>query len=47
MSKESEKIIDAFQKGSDDKRLKKPYQNPYNKNSQKSKYKSYRKGYNE
>ena len=33
MSKESVKIIDAYQQGSNDKRLK-VYKNPYNKNSE-------------
>ena len=47
MSKESESIIKAYQRGSDDKRSKRPYKNVFNKNKEKSKHKAYRNGYNE
>jgi hypothetical protein len=47
MSKESEAIIKAYQLGSNDKRLKKPYRNPFNKNKNRSKHRAYRNGYNE
>ena len=46
MSKESIKIIDANQMGQSDKRLKKPYKNPFCKNRQKDKHRAYRMGYN-
>ena len=36
MSKESDVIIKAYRIGSNDKRLKKPYKNPFNKNKDKS-----------
>jgi len=47
MSKESEKIIGAYHMGSNDKRLKRPYKNPFKKNSEKTKYIAYRNGYHE
>jgi hypothetical protein len=40
-SKESEKVVDAYYQGMNDKRLNKPYNNPFNKNSKKSKHKAY------
>ena len=46
MSKESEKIINAWQRGETDKRNGKPYINPYNRNSERHKYKAYNNGYN-
>ena len=46
MSKESEKIINAWQRGETDKRAGKPYVNPYNRNSERHKYKAYNNGYN-
>ena len=47
MSKESNAIIKAYQKGSNDKRLNKPYKNNFNKNKERSKHRAYRNGYNE
>lgn len=47
MSKESNVIIDAYQLGDDDKRLNRPYKNPFNKNRQKDKYKAYKNGFNQ
>ena len=47
MSKESDAIIKAYQKGNNDKRLKKPYKNIFNKNKERSKHRAYRNGYNE
>ena len=46
MSKESNRITEAYYKGENDKRLGKPYNNPYHKNSERDKYKAYNKGYN-
>lgn len=40
------KIIEAFHRGSEDKRLKLPYKNPFCKNRQKDYYKAYKNGYN-
>jgi len=45
MSKESVKIIDAYSLGSNDKRLGKPYKNPFCKNRQKAKHKAYQNGF--
>ena len=45
MSKEADKIIEAYHQGDEDARLKKPYKNPYKKNSQKSKHKAYNNGF--
>lgn len=47
MSKESISILDAYYQGFNDKRLKRPYKNPYNKNKDRIKYKAYRNGYND
>jgi len=47
MSKESNAIIRAYQLGSSDKKQKKSYSNPFNKNKDKSKHKAYHNGYNE
>jgi len=46
MSKQSEKIINAWQRGETDKRNGKPYINPYNRNSERDKHKAYNNGYN-
>lgn len=46
MSKESQKIIDAYSLGMNDKQMRLPYKNPFNKNKDKSKYKVYKDGYN-
>lgn len=46
MSKESDKIIKAWQRGEADKRAGKLYVNPYNRNSERHKYKAYNNGYN-
>lgn len=45
MSKEANSIYSAFQLGAEDKRNKKPYNNPFCKNKQKSKFKAYKNGY--
>ena len=45
MSKESNKIVDAYYLGQSDKLASKPRLNPFKKNSQKSKYKAYENGY--
>jgi len=45
MSKESDKIIDAYHMGESDNRLKKSYDNPFNKNREKKKYKAYKNGF--
>lgn len=47
MSKESDAIIKSYYMGSNDKRLEKPYKNPFKKNKERSKYRAYRNGYNE
>ena len=47
VSKEADAILKAYYMGSNDKRLKKPYRNPFNKNKNKSKHRAYRNGYNE
>lgn len=47
MGKETNLIIDAYYQGSNDKRLKRPYKNPYNKNKDKRKFKAYKNGYND
>jgi len=46
MGKESEKIINAWQRGEADKRNGEPYVNPYNRNSERDKHKAYNNGYN-
>lgn len=46
MSKEENKIIDAYHMGENDKRLKKPYNNSFNKNREKRKHKAYKNGFN-
>ena len=43
MSKQSMKIVDAFNEGMNDKRLKRPYNNKHTKRDKK---KAYRNGYN-
>ena len=45
MSKEADAVINAWQQGDNDARLKKPYKNPFKKNSQKSKHKAYNNGF--
>jgi len=45
MSKEADSIIRAWRKGDQDRVAKKPYKNPYNKNSQRAKHKAYSNGY--
>jgi len=47
MSKEADKIIDAYHMGENDKRLKRPCNNPFNKNKEKNKYKAYKNGFNQ
>ena len=47
MSKEANAIIRAWQKGDNDRRLRKPYSNPFKKHSQRDKFKAYRAGYNQ
>ena len=47
MSKESDSIIRAWQKGDSDRRIGKPYSNPFKKQSQREKFKAYRSGYNQ
>lgn len=47
MSKASDKIIEAWQKGNSDRINRIPYQNPYKKNSEKSKYKAYHNGFHQ
>lgn len=47
MNKEAYAIINAYQLGSNDKRLKLPYKNIFNKNKEKNKHRAYRNGYNE
>lgn len=46
MSKQSDKIIEAYHKGENDKRGGKPHLNPYHKNSEREKYRAYNNGYN-
>lgn len=47
MSKEADAILKAYHLGSNDKRLKKPYKNPFNRNKDRSKHRAYKNGYNE
>lgn len=42
---ESFSILLAWNRGYNDAFLKKPYKNPYKKNSQKDKFKAYKDGY--
>ena len=44
-TKTLQKTIDAYYKGDSDRRLKRPYNNPYNKNKEKKEYKAYKNGY--
>ena len=44
MSKESVKIVGAYQQGVKDKQLK-VYKNPYNKNKDRVKYIAYKNGF--
>jgi len=46
MNKSANNILDAFYMGSNDKRLNKPYKNPFNKNKDKRRYKAYKNGFN-
>ncbi len=45
MSKSALAILEAWARGDNDARLKKPYKNPYNKQKDRVKYKAYQNGY--
>lgn len=47
MSKESDKIIEAYRMGEHDKRQKHPYSNPFCKNTkERDKHRAYKNGWN-
>lgn len=46
-NKQTQTTLNAYYLGSNDKRLKRPYKNPFNKNKDKRKHKAYWNGYNE
>lgn len=47
MSKKSYAIIKAYHRGAEDRRLGKPYLNPYSKSRERDKHKAYKNGYND
>ena len=47
MSKEADKIIEAYRKGEEDKRARRTYSNPYGKNTkERDKRRAYQSGWN-